>query len=209
MGGLLIIVALLATTLLLADLRNFYVWMAILCVAWLGTVGAVDDWLKLTVARRGGGRQGLTSLEKLLFQIGLGVILSVFSYRYGNTLTPATRFYLPFLKEPVLQLSLVAYLLIGTFMITAASNAVNLTDGLDGLASGCMAIVSFAFLVLALIIGDLKLSTTLLYHHLGAAGQMAVLAGAMVGACLGFLWFNCNLRPACSWETPARWRWAG
>jgi phospho-N-acetylmuramoyl-pentapeptide-transferase len=192
MGGVLINSAIIATTLLLADLQNFYVLMALVCVAWLGTVGAADDWLKLTAERRGGGRQGLTSLEKLLFQIGLGIMLSIFTYNYGHSLTPATRVYLPFLKDPVFQLNLIAYTLIGTFIITGASNAVNLTDGLDGLASGCMAIVGIAFLVLALIIGDLKLSSTLLFHHLSAAGQMTVLAGAIVGACLGFLWFNCN-----------------
>lgn len=192
MGGVLINSAIVATTLLLADLQNFYVLMALVCVAWLGTVGAADDWLKLTAARRGTGRQGLTSLEKLLFQLGLGVMLSIFTYNYGQSLTPATRVYVPFVKDPVFQLNLVAYTLISTFIITGASNAVNLTDGLDGLASGCMAIVGIAFLVLALIIGDLKLSSTLLFHYLGAAGQMAVLAGAIVGACLGFLWFNCS-----------------
>jgi phospho-N-acetylmuramoyl-pentapeptide-transferase len=77
-------------------------------------------------------------------------------------------------------------------VIVGASNAVNLTDGLDGLASGTMAIVSFTFLVLALIIGDLNWSGALLFHYIKASDQMAVLAGAMAGACMGFLWFNCN-----------------
>jgi phospho-N-acetylmuramoyl-pentapeptide-transferase len=192
MGGVLINVSILFTAGMLADLKNFYVLMAMLCVIWLGTVGAVDDWLKLTAARRGGGRQGLSSLEKLIFQIALGLLLSIFTYSHGRLLPEATGFHVPFWKNPVFQLSAPLYILIGTFIITGTSNAVNLTDGLDGLSSGCVAIVGIAFLVLSLIIGDLKLASALLYHHLGAAGQMAVLAGAVVGACLGFLWFNCN-----------------
>src|SRR4051812_26484262 len=96
MGGVMIITAIVGTTVLLADLENFYVKMALICLVWLGAVGAVDDWLKLTAARRGGGRQGLTSLEKILFQIGLGVILSYRSFRYGEFLEPNHTLYFPF-----------------------------------------------------------------------------------------------------------------
>src|SRR3954471_18542592 len=84
MGGILIIASIAITTLLIADLQNFYVKMALVCLIWLGAVGVADDWLKLTAKRRGGGRQGLTGLEKLLFQIGLSVILCVFTYYYGQ-----------------------------------------------------------------------------------------------------------------------------
>jgi phospho-N-acetylmuramoyl-pentapeptide-transferase len=100
--------------------------------------------------------------------------------------------YFPFFKNVSVQLSLSGYVLIGTLVMTGSSNAVNLTDGLDGLASGSMAIVGFTFLVLALIVGNRVLAPYLLIPHIEQAGQMAVLAGAMVGACLGFLWFNCN-----------------
>ncbi len=197
MGGLLIIAAIALTTLLLADLKNFYVQMALVCLLWLGTVGAADDWLKLTAARRSGNRQGLTTLEKLLFQIGLGIILSYFTYRYGQHIEPATRFYFPFFKDYYLQLNLVAFLFIGTLVMTGTSNAVNLADGLDGLAAGCMSIVSIAFLLLALIIGAMPphndpVLNQLLLPYIKGSDQMAVLAGAMVGACVGFLWFNCS-----------------
>jgi phospho-N-acetylmuramoyl-pentapeptide-transferase len=192
MGGLLIIASIFVTTFLLADVSNFYVDMALICVVWLGGVGATDDWLKLTAGRRAGSRQGLSSAEKLLFQIGLGVILSYFTYHYGQNLPEATRLYFPFLKNVAIPLNLFFYILIGTLVMTGASNAVNLTDGLDGLASGCMAIASFTFLVLALIVGNRILAPHLLIPHVEQAGQMAVIAGAMVGACLGFLWFNCN-----------------
>jgi phospho-N-acetylmuramoyl-pentapeptide-transferase len=197
MGGILIISAIALTTLLLADLNNFYVRMALVCLLWLGGVGAADDWLKLTAGRRSGSRQGLTSLEKFFFQIGLGVILSYFTYQYGRNLPPNHTLYSPFFKDIQIPLSLAAFIVIGTLVITGTSNAVNLTDGLDGLASGCMAIVSFTFLVLALIIGSLKPSgdrvlNLLLLPWIQGSDQMAVFAGAMCGACLGFLWFNCN-----------------
>src|SRR3954466_9664279 len=192
MGGLMIITAIAVTTLLLADVRyNFYVQMALVCLVWLGAVGATDDWLKLTAARRGGGRQGLTSIEKIAFQIGLGVILSYFTYHYGRQLEPNHTLYFPFLKDLQIPLGLAMFVLIGTTVITGTSNAVNLTDGLDGLAAGCMAIVSFTFLVLILIAGTVEVASYLYLPYIQASGQVAVLAGATLGACLGFLWFNC------------------
>ena len=197
MGGVMIIASIAITTLLLADLMNYYVRAALVCLLWLGSVGAADDWLKLTAARRSGSRQGLSTIEKLLFQVGLGVILSYFTYRYGENIFPATRFYFPFFKDYYIPLNLAAYIAIGTIMITGWSNAVNLTDGLDGLASGCMSIVSIAFVLLALIIGAMAphnhpVLNQLLLPYIKGSDQMAVLAGAMTGACVGFLWFNCN-----------------
>lgn len=192
MGGVMIIGAIALTTLLLADMGNFYVRMALLCLLWLGAVGAVDDWLKLTVARRAGHRQGLTSLEKLLFQIGLAVLLGVFTYLHGHAIPQTHTLYFPFFKDAQLTLGIAAFILLSVCVIVGSSNAVNLTDGLDGLAAGTMSIVSFTFLVLALIIGNLQWSGALLFHYVQTSDQMAVLAGATAGACLGFLWFNCN-----------------
>jgi phospho-N-acetylmuramoyl-pentapeptide-transferase len=190
MGGLLIISSIVATVLLLGNLRNFYVDMGLLCLVWLGGVGAIDDWLKLTVARRTGSRQGLTSLEKLLFQIGLGVLLAYFTWYYGSN--EEHFLYFPFFKSARLPLNVAGFIAIATVVMTGSSNAVNLTDGLDGLAAGCMAIVSFAFLMLSLIVGSLEWASYLHLPYVQATDQMAVLSGAMAGACLGFLWFNCN-----------------
>ncbi|MDP9173061.1 MAG: phospho-N-acetylmuramoyl-pentapeptide-transferase [Planctomycetota bacterium] len=203
MGGILIIFSIALTTLLLADLSNFYVRMAVICLVWLGALGAVDDWLKLTTRRRAaalppGGqisRQGLTSLEKILFQIGLGVLLSFFTYYYSANVTSHT-LYFPFFKNLSLRLAPAMFILVGTVVLTGTSNAVNLTDGLDGLAAGCSAIVSFTFLILALIqgyqLGSMGLAQYLFLPQIPNSAQMAVIAGSMVGACLGFLWFNCN-----------------
>ncbi|HEY1921449.1 MAG TPA: phospho-N-acetylmuramoyl-pentapeptide-transferase [Tepidisphaeraceae bacterium] len=202
MGGILIIFAIALTTLLLADLNNFYVAMGLICLIWLGAVGAVDDWLKLTKHRRARNlppgtpvsRQGLTSLEKILFQIGLGVLLSFFTYNYSQDPHSHT-LYFPFFKNLSVPLTPMWFILIGTVVLTGTSNAVNLTDGLDGLASGCAGIVSFTFLILALLqgypVGGRYLVDVLLLPAIPGSAEMAVIAGAMVGSCLGFLWFNC------------------
>jgi len=192
MGGVLIICAIALTTLFLGNLRNFYVDMALVCLVWLGAVGATDDWLKLTAAWRTGSRQGLTTLEKLMFQIGLGVILAYFTFYYGVNTPETHTLFFPFAKKWGIHLGLGAFIVAATVVMTGSSNAVNLTDGLDGLAAGCMAICSFTFCVLALIVGTLSWSSQLLLPFIPAADQMAVIAGAMMGACLGFLWFNCN-----------------
>jgi phospho-N-acetylmuramoyl-pentapeptide-transferase len=199
MGGILIISAIAVTTLLLCDIRdNFYVHMALVCMLWLAIVGATDDWLKLTAGRRQGSRQGLYGWEKLCFQIGLGLILTYFTYQHGQQIDEAHTLYFPFFKNLQIELGLVSFILLGTIVLTGSSNAVNLTDGLDGLAGGCMAIVAFTFFILALIvgtptiIGGRELATYLYLPHIRSADELAIIAGAMTGACMGFLWFNCN-----------------
>jgi phospho-N-acetylmuramoyl-pentapeptide-transferase len=192
MGGVLIIASIVITTLLLADLSNFYVLLGIAALLGLGAIGAFDDWLKLTKDKRDKNRQGLQGIEKLIGQIGLAAILSYFTYRHGAANPVAHELYLPFIKQPVMVLGMGLFIVLGIITITGFSNAVNLSDGLDGLAGGCMAIVSFVFLVLALLVGIRPLGQYLLLPIVPTGDQMAVLAGAMLGACLGFLWFNCN-----------------
>ncbi len=203
MGGILIIFAIALTTLMLADLGNFYVGMGLICLIWLGAVGAMDDWLKLTLHRRGRllppgapvSRQGLTSLEKILFQIGLGILLSYFTYFYSRDAHSHT-LYFPFFKNLATPLGPVMFIILGTVVLTGTSNAVNLSDGLDGLAAGCAGIVSFTFLILALLqgyrVGGGYLVDVLFLPRIPGSAEMAVIAGSMVGACLGFLWFNCS-----------------
>ena len=197
MGGVLIVAALLGTTLLWARLDNFYVQMGVVCVVGLTLVGGVDDWLKLTGGRRGGGRQGLYTLEKLLFQIGLSVVLAIYAYRYagaeialGNVWPRACNllFYNP---ESPLVLPAVAFVGYAVIVLVGTSNAVNLTDGMDGLAAGCVGIVSFVFMILAFTAGLEKWADYLLTPKVPGSEELAILCGAMMGACLGFLWFNC------------------
>src|SRR5207248_6697657 len=99
MGGLLILASITATTLLLADLRNFYVQMGLICLLGLGAIGASDDWLKLTAGRRAGSRQGLSGPEKLIGQIGLAAVLAFFTFRHGSQIPQAHTLYFPFFRD--------------------------------------------------------------------------------------------------------------
>ncbi len=203
MGGILIGASILISTLLLADLRRDYVYMGLLVLVWLSVLGGFDDWLKLTAARRGTGRQGLYAWEKLVFQLGLGLLIGVFTYRaggVGDTLPHVLN--LPFQKtytnrqgeisEALLYLPQWAYVLLSIVLIAGVSNAVNITDGMDGLASGVSVVVSLGLLVLALIAGSEQISKYLFVPHIVHADELAVMGGAMAGACLGFLWWNCS-----------------
>jgi phospho-N-acetylmuramoyl-pentapeptide-transferase len=205
MGGLLISVAIAATVLLLSNLTNFYVLMGLFCLIWLAAVGAVDDWLKLTANRRAGSRDGLRMWEKLVFQIALGVLLAMFILRSGEANADYARWKdltavysvnynvlnLPFLRDPITTLPLPLFYMIAVIVIAGTSNAVNLTDGMDGLASGCMSLTAFAFMIFAIVVGTYDLSQSLDFQHIPRADELAVMCGAVVGSCLGFLWYNC------------------
>jgi len=203
MGGVLIVASIVVTTVLLADLSSFYVRMGLFCLCWLGVLGGVDDWLKLTAERRVGTRGGLRLWEKLMFQVALGALLAIFILRTGEGDLVEARWLdveasyspyynvlsIPFYK-PGIVLSTSAFALITVIVIAGTSNAVNLTDGMDGLASGCMVVTAFAFMVLAYVVGTADLARYLLFFHIRGAGELAVLCGGVVGACLGFLWYN-------------------
>ncbi|TVQ51192.1 MAG: phospho-N-acetylmuramoyl-pentapeptide-transferase [Phycisphaerales bacterium] len=204
MGGVLICVSILATVLLLADMTERYVHLALIVLLWLAVVGGADDWLKLTSARRNpGAREGLYAWEKLLFQLGIGAIAGFFLFRhgFGDDVTrvlnlPFQRTYVPgtggfVLEESVLLLGLIPFLIISTFLIAGTSNAVNLTDGMDGLAGGIMAVAAFGMMVLCFVAGDPQTAQTLMFPHISGGRELMVVSGAMAGACLGFLWFNC------------------
>ena len=218
MGGILISGAIGASTVLLADLSSFYVIMALVCLVCMFGIGFTDDWLKLTSARRGpGSREGLRTWEKLLLQLGLAVVLGLFIHHWGvnkitmdpeQTSRMSHSLNLPFLKTWVREsgqwvpspnliiLPAGLFVLVAMFVIAGSSNAVNLTDGMDGLASGIMVIVAFAFMVLAIIAGynhqGFVLAKHLLVPYIPFGDELAVVAGAMTGSCLGFLWFNCS-----------------
>jgi phospho-N-acetylmuramoyl-pentapeptide-transferase len=219
MGGILISGSIAAVVCLLADMTNFYIHMALVCLVCLSAVGFVDDWLKLTTARRKpGSREGLRTWEKLLFQFGLAVILGIFIHHHGQnklTMDPlhhaimSHSLTLPLAKTWVFDvtandwrpatglivLGTWPFVLLTTMVIAGSSNAVNLTDGMDGLASGTVTIASMAMLMLALIAGfdrnEFILAKYLLVPYIPFSEELAVVAGGMVGACLGFLWFNC------------------
>lgn len=203
MGGLLICGAIFTSTFLLADLTTPSIILGLFVLLWLACVGGADDWLKLTATRRGTGRQGLLAWEKLVFQLGVGLLAGYFAYRYsaveggpalGHVLNlPFQRTFLPGaqgLNPNLIYLSMPLFVLFAVLMIAGLSNAVNITDGMDGLAGGISGVVSFALLLLALIAGSEQWAQYLLVPHIARADELAVLAGAMAGACLGFLWWN-------------------
>jgi phospho-N-acetylmuramoyl-pentapeptide-transferase len=201
MGGVMILAALVGSILLLADLRNFYVILALTCIVWLGGLGCFDDFLKLRAARLGLGRSGLWSYQKFLFQLGLGVLLATFIFRHGEAdrAAGATTFFdalnLPFFKfNPAshVTLSRLVFACVAVLVITGTSNAVNLTDGLDGLAAGCLVVSSLIFMVLTEIAGDAEWAAYLLMPPVAGSAELTVVCGAMAGACLGFLWYNCH-----------------
>ncbi|MCC7390466.1 MAG: phospho-N-acetylmuramoyl-pentapeptide-transferase [Phycisphaerales bacterium] len=206
MGGVLIAGAIFLATFLLADLSERWVQLGLIVLVWMAAVGAADDWLKMTAARRGGSRQGLHAWEKLVFQLGVGAIVGYFGYRAGFSNAPVSFAHvlnLPFQKTyesalsihlgpGVIELSMLAYVVISILMVAGMSNAVNITDGMDGLASGVSAVVALGLVVLTLIAGNQSWAQTLLVPSVAGSGELAVLAGATGGACLGFLWFNCS-----------------
>lgn len=208
MGGVLIVAAMVLSTLLLADLSNYYVAMGLVVLLWLAGVGWADDWLKLTASRRGAGsRQGLYSWEKLVFQLGIGLLIGVFAYGRGDNPDVANDIAhclnLPFQKtydpeqgwaaNPALfYLPRWAYVVLSMLMIAGLSNAVNISDGMDGLAAGTTAIVGIGLLVLVLIAGSMNNAQLLLVPFVEGTDELSILVGAMLGACLGFLWWNCS-----------------
>lgn len=204
MGGVLIGGAIFIATILLADVRQMHVQLGIVVLVWLGVLGGFDDWLKLTATRRGTGRQGLFAWEKLVFQLGLGVVVGFFAYSAGDDPAAANDLAhvlnMPFQRtfEPggggvasgLIYLSPLVFIGITALLVGGMSNAVNITDGMDGLAAGLSTTVSFTLMVLALIAGSEGFSQYLLVPHIAFVNELAVIAGAMAGACVGFLWWN-------------------
>ncbi len=200
MGGLIIILAVLATTLLWAKLNYSFVQKAIILTIWFAALGGVDDWLKLTSDIRHRSRSGLKAWEKLIFQIGGAVLIASFLFAdfVDGEILDGQLFWLPFYKKGI-HLATWMLILIAIFYISATSNAVNLTDGMDGLAAGCVGMVSLVLAVLCYVASETMTRTTpvtwaayLLLPHIPQAGELSIFYSAIVGAVLGFLWFNCH-----------------
>lgn len=198
MGGLIIITAVIVSTLLWAKLNNPFVQKAILLVFWFGALGAVDDWLKLTAESRHRSRDGLKPWEKLLFQFGGAVLIASFLYLDFTNIEDGQKFWLPFYKHG-LPLARWMFILIAIFYLSATSNAVNLTDGMDGLAAGCSGLAVFVLVVLCYVASETMSRTStvtwasyLLLPAIPQAGELSVFYAAILGAVLGFLWYNCH-----------------
>lgn len=198
MGGVIIILSILVSTFLWGAIAEPYVWLAMLAMAWMGVFGFMDDYIK--TFRK--DKRGLAPKVKLAGQISIGLLVGAAlcfhpAFEAYNALT-----YVPFLKNKMIDydifghlfgganLGAIVYIPVAVFIMTAVSNGVNLTDGLDGLATGVTAFVGMGLVVLCYISGNVQFAEFLDVFYLPGAGELTVFAAAMTAACFGFLWFN-------------------
>ena len=184
MGGLLIILSVFVSTILWADLKNIYIWILILTIFIFGTIGFADDYKKIT----SNSSNGISSKIRILLQIIFSflityLILLNLDPNISNSMT------FPFFKNFIIDFGLF-YFFISIFIIIGSANAVNLTDGLDGLAIVPVMIVSMSFAFIAYVSGNLLFSKYLLIQYIPGTGELSVFCGSLIGAALGFLWFN-------------------
>ena len=189
MGGLIILLATIIPTLLWARLNSRFVWFAVLATLWMGGIGFIDDYLKIVQ----GKSRGLVAKWKLVGQVSFGVVLGtllVFFPVIPTETMPAAATTVPFFKFVIVTFAWWLYIAFVTVVITGSSNAVNLTDGLDGLATGLSAISAAAFAFFAYVLGRTDTTTYLNLFYMPGAGELTIFCTALTGACLGFLWFN-------------------
>ncbi len=183
MGGLMMLTAIATSMLLWMDLSNLYVWACLIVLSGFGLVGFMDDYDKV----RKRSHKGVSGKVRLLFEFLIaGVAVTLIVAEHG---TGAGDLYIPFVNGPVINIGL-WYIAFGAFVIVAFGNAVNLTDGLDGLATMPVIIASIAFMLIAYLVGNKVYSEYLGLPFILGAGDLAILCGAIVGAGLAFLWFN-------------------
>ena len=196
MGGLIILAATFVPVFLWARLSNRYVLLAVAVTAWMGMIGFLDDYLKLRQKRAGQKNEGLVERYKLAGQITCGLGLGAILLLFPVSTLPGASTTLPFFKYilvvPAVAWAAWMYIPWVTFILTGFSNAVNLTDGLDGLAAGLVAIAVLALGLFAYVAGRVDTSAYLQIFYLRGAGELTVFCAAVVGACIGFLWYNAH-----------------
>ena len=185
MGGLLILTAALTPTVLWADLTNPYVWIAVGSTLAFGAIGFFDDYLK--VVRR--SSHGLQPRYKLVFQVGVATLVGLSLLALANENLYTTRLIFPFFKNLIPDLGW-WYVPFAVLVLVGAANAVNLTDGLDGLAISVFTVAAAAFTALAYVTGHAVLAAYLLLVHFSPTAELTIFGGSLVGAGLGFLWYN-------------------
>ncbi|WP_444541688.1 phospho-N-acetylmuramoyl-pentapeptide-transferase [Andreprevotia chitinilytica] len=185
MGGTLILLSIGLTTLLWGDLRNKYVWLVLIVTMATGIIGFVDDYKKVALKNP----KGLSAKAKMFWQSAIAIGAGLFLVNAGQ-LPSHTGFIIPFYKEIIYPFGAIGFCVLTYFVIVGTSNAVNLTDGLDGLAIMPTVLVSGAFCIFAYVAGNVKFATYLGIPHVPGAGELVIFCAAMAGAGLGFLWFN-------------------
>lgn len=184
MGGIIIIITLFLSSILWANLNNPYIWILLFTTLGFATIGFIDDWKKITK----NNPNGISVSLKLTLQIIVSAISAYFITLVTNE-NLATVLTFPFFKNYFINLGIL-YIPFAIFVIVGASNAVNLTDGLDGLATGPVMICTIVFMLIAYLVGNSVFATYLQLHYVPGVGEMAIFCGALIGSCMGFLWFN-------------------
>ena len=211
MGGIIILLGIIIPTLLFADLTNIYILLLIISAIWMGSIGFIDDFLKIKKKNK----EGLRGKFKIIGQVALGllvggtmvfhpdIVVREFNSNdislYSDIKSSATT--IPFFKNNEFQYSWllpdflseyawVVYVLMVTFIVTAVSNGVNITDGIDGLAAGTTAIIALSLAILAYLSGNVIFSNYLNIMYIPNSGELVIFCAALVGACIGFLWYN-------------------
>ena len=211
MGGIIILLGIIIPTLLFADLTNIYIFLLIISAIWMGSIGFIDDFLKIKKKNK----EGLRGKFKIIGQVALGllvggtmvfhpdIVVREFNSNdislYSDIKSSATT--IPFFKNNEFQYSWllpdflseyawVVYILMVTFIVTAVSNGVNITDGIDGLAAGTTAIIAMSLAILAYLSGNVIFSNYLNIMYIPNSGELVIFCAALVGACIGFLWYN-------------------
>ncbi len=184
MGGVLILIGILFGTLLWADLSNVNIWVLLMVATSFGLLGAVDDYLKI----KHKNSRGISSKMKIISQIILALIAVLILIKYGNNYH-LENLYFPFFKNLMLHLG-IFFIPFYIFIIVGSSNAVNLTDGLDGLATVPVMLVALSFTLICYIVGNTVFSEYLQIPYIPNVGEASIFCGSIVGSCLGFLWFN-------------------
>ncbi len=182
MGGVLIIVSVVVATLFWTDLRSYYMWIVVFVVTCFCLIGFADDYLKQILKRN----RGLRGWTKFFMQVVIAAIAATLLYCYPEF---SSRITIPFVKDFSPDLGPL-YIIFAVFVIVGASNAVNLTDGLDGLAIGPVIIAAGTYMLFAYVAGHSQIAQYLQINYVAGSGELAILCGALAGAGLGFLWFN-------------------
>jgi len=195
MGGVIIILAVIIPSILFMKMDSVYAWLIVFVIVALGLVGFVDDYIK--VVRK--DKSGLAGKFKIVGQVAVGIVVGAVLYFHPDFADVNTLSTVPFLKNVNIDyaffgenLGWMIYIPVAVFVITAVSNATNLTDGLDGLASGVSAICGFVFAIFAYVSGRTDLSGYLDIMYLPGAGELTIFCAALIGGCMGFLWYNTN-----------------
>jgi len=181
-GGVLLIFSIFISTLLWADIANRYIWIVLFAFISMGVIGFLDDWKKI----KGKNAKGITARQKIILQTVVASVIAIYLYQQPNW---STQLSFPFFKNVLPDLGIL-YLVFAVLVIVGCSDAVNLTDGLDGLAIGLVLIVSATYLLFSYISGNVRIADYLQIQYVAGCGELSVFCGALLGASMGFLWYN-------------------